>query len=282
MPSAIEIIQANPEWYHSIELAPGVVTPGRVSLAEWKTKLAALQLPDLRGKSVLDIGAYDGFFAFAAEQLGAARVVALDHYVWSVDMVGYMQDWRAAQAQGQTIPAPHKTRHWQPEALPGRRPFDAVRAHLGSKVEPIVGDFMTMDLAALGKFDVVLFLGVLYHLENPLLALQKVAQLTGQPGGLAVIETEAMEIPGLGGRAVCEFFPGQELNHDESNWWAPNAAALTGMGQVAGFTAVQVLPQPQSANPLRAAARSLKNRLAAAGLWQAPMRYRLVVHATKR
>ena len=70
---AQQILDEHPEWYHSIELAPGLVTPGRTSLAEWQAQLDRLRLPDLAGKSVLDIGAYDGFFSFAAERRGAAR-----------------------------------------------------------------------------------------------------------------------------------------------------------------------------------------------------------------
>ena len=126
-----------------------------------------LQLPDLHGKSVLDIGAYDGFFSFSVERLGAARVVALDHYVWSIDMVEYLKDWRESKRSGAPLPAPHESRHWHPDELPGRRPFDSARELLGSKVEPIVGDFMRMDLTELGQFDVVLYLGILYHMEEP-------------------------------------------------------------------------------------------------------------------
>ena len=240
---AEEIIRENPEWFHSIELAPGVFTPGRQSAEAAAQLLRDLRLPDLRGKSVLDIGAHDGYFSFAAERLGASRVTALDHYVWSTDMAGYMRDWRAAHETGASIPPPHESRHWRPSEMPGRRPFDAARAILGSKVEPVVGDFMTMDLAPLGRFDVVLFMGVLYHLEDPLRAMRRLAAVTA-PGGLAVIETEAVEVPGLGNAAFCEFFPGQELGNDPSNWWAPNALALVGMCRAAGFQQVTLLIDP--------------------------------------
>src|SRR5512135_1491707 len=219
------VLRSCPEWYHSIELAPGIVTPGRSPIENWEASLCSLQLPDLHGKSVLDIGAYDGFFSFAVERLGAARVVALDHYVWSVDMAEYMKDWRESKRTGAPLPAPHESRHWHPDELPGRRPFDSARELLGSKVEPVVGDLMTMDLSDLGQFDVVLYLGVLYHMEEPLRAMRRVASVTA-PRGLAVIETEAMEIPGLEDRPFCEFFPGKELNNDPTNWWAPNAKAI--------------------------------------------------------
>jgi tRNA (mo5U34)-methyltransferase len=259
---AEEIIRLCPEWYHSIELAPGVITPGRAPAEVWERELVNLRLPDLRGKSVLDIGAYDGFFSFAAERLGASRVTALDHYVWAADMVEYMKDWRKSRAADSPIPPPHESRHWRPDELPGRRPFDAARSILGSRVEPVVGDFMTMDLAGLGRFDVVLFLGVLYHLEEPLRAMRRLATVVA-PGGLAVIETEAVELPGLGDAAFCEFFPGRELNNDPSNWWAPNAKALEGLCRAAGFREVILLtspprpPSPPLAKRLRTATRRL-------------------------
>lgn len=237
--SVEEVLEECPEWFHSIELAPGVVTPGRRSVETQNRELRLLRLPDLRGKSVLDVGAYDGFFSFAAERLGATRVVALDHYVWSVDMAAYMADWRESKRSGVPPPAPHESRHWRPEELPGRKPFDLARRALGSKVEPVIGDFMTMDLESLGQFDVVLFLGVLYHMENPLAAVRRLHKVTA-PDGMAVIETEAIDIPGLGGRPCCEFFPAGELNNDASNWWAPNAKAVEDLCRAAGFRDVSV------------------------------------------
>ncbi len=105
-----------------------------------------------------------------------------------------------------------------------------------------MGDFMTMNLAELGKFDVVLYLGVLYHMEEPLSAIRRVASVTA-PHGLAVIETEAVEIPGLENMSFCEFFPGKELNNDPSNWWAPNAKALEGFCRAAGFRDVTILSE---------------------------------------
>lgn len=270
---ARDILQACPEWYHSIELAPGVITPGRAPLEVWDTTLRRLQLPDLHGKSVLDVGAYDGFFSFAAEKLGAARVVALDHYVWSADMAAYMEEWRALRDAGTLMPPPHLSRHWRPGELPGRRPFDAARAILDSKVEPIVGDFMTMDLAGLGRFDVVFFLGILYHLEEPLRALRRAASVTAA-GGLLYIETEAVELPGAPDAPFCEFFPGSELNDDASNWWAPNAKALEGFVRAAGFSDFTLLagpPRLSSTQRLRARMRRERVRYRAVARAGAPL-----------
>src|SRR5947209_8231120 len=72
-------------WWHSIDLGNGVVTPGHKPASVMNEELEALALPDLRGKAVLDVGAWDGFFSFAAERLGARRVVALDYYTWATD-----------------------------------------------------------------------------------------------------------------------------------------------------------------------------------------------------
>ena len=286
-------IRSCPEWYHSIELAPGIATPGRQPVEAWQRILAQLQLPDLSHKSVLDIGAYDGFFSFAAERLGAARVTALDHYVWSADMAEYMKDWREARRTGASIPPIHQSRHWRPDELPGRRPFDTAHAILGSRVEPVVGDFMTMDLAKLGRYDVVLFLGVLYHLEEPLQAMRRVASVTA-PGGLAVIESEAMSIPGREDTALCEFFPGQELNDDPTNWWAPNAKALQGLCRAAGFREVTIVTKPPRApaQSLRQSISSAIKQLVAAthvtkraAYMEEPcspvMRYRAIAHARR-
>ncbi len=196
-----------PEWFHTIELAPGVVTPGRCSGAALAEKWGAHGLTDLTGRSVLDIGAYDGYFSFAAERAGATRVVALDHYVWSADMAGYIADWSASKAAGGSpLPAPHGTRHWDPQGLPGRRPFDL---------------------------------------------------------------------------AHWEFFSGQELNNDASNWWAPNATALRGLCRVAGFRDTKILtPQPASGSraQLRAAGR---HGLHALGLGSDVRRYRLSAQARR-
>jgi tRNA (mo5U34)-methyltransferase len=252
-------------WWHSIDLGNGVVTPGAKSSDWLEAELGRLELGDLHGKTVLDIGAYDGYYSFAAERLGAERVVALDHYVWSADMPGYMAYRDERIAAGLAVePVEAVPEFWRPDELPGRRPFDLAHEALGSRVEVVVGDLLDYDLSKLGRFDVVLYLGVLYHVRHPLLALEKVAAVTE---GTAYIETQAEVFRGVGRTPMCRFIEGDELNHDPSNWWSFNEAALLAMCRAAGFARAEASPPP----------RRLKRRLDALRSGSAP--YRALVRA---
>jgi tRNA (mo5U34)-methyltransferase len=252
-----------PFWWHSIDLGHGVVTPGHKNAAELQGELDAMALPDLRGKSVLDVGGWDGFFAFEAERRGAARVAVIDHYMWSMDSPGQQAYWRRCMAEGVTPRPYHETEFWHPDTLPGKRGFDLAREALGSAVEDIVADFMTCDLDALGSWDVVLYLGVLYHMEEPLTALRRVAAVTRE---LAVVETEAVVVPACEDAALWRFFPAAELNGDISNWWAPNLTALLGALRAAGFASARATSGPSP------------SLLDAPG---GPHHYRLTAHAAK-
>src|SRR3954469_14991055 len=134
-------------WYHAIELRPGLRTPG---LDDPRERLGMLRVPDdLSGRDVLDVGAWDGFFSFEAERRGARRVVAADSFAWNG------ANWSTKEG------------------------FELAREALGSRVEDADVDVMDLDPLALGTFDLVLCLGVLYHLRDPLGGLERV------PGGPA-------------------------------------------------------------------------------------------------
>src|SRR5258705_1956691 len=202
---------AVPFWFHSIDLGQGVITSGWKSPEQLALEIKRFQLPDLRGKTVLDINAWDGFYSFEAERRGAKRVVALDQYMWAMDLGEHNRYWKECQERG-VAPAPYHTRpYYQPDKLPGKIGFDTAHAALGSRVEVVVGDFMDMELQPLGTFDVVFYLGSLYHMENPLQAMKRVAAVTN---GVAIIETEAASFPSLDQHALCEFFESDELNGD--------------------------------------------------------------------
>jgi tRNA (mo5U34)-methyltransferase len=254
-------VAAIPFWWHSVDLGMGVVAPGLKTPTAHARELASLHLPDLRGKSVLDIGAWDGFYSFAAERLGAARVVALDHHVWGLDREA--KNRYKAECRKKGIPQQHPRQIpslWKFDELPGKRGFDLAHAALHSRVEAVVCDLMRMDSETIGQFDVVLYLGVLYHIDDPLESLRRVRRVTK---GVAIIETEAIAIGGCANRPLCEFFPpGAKLSDDPTNFWAPNAAALIGLCEEAGFRSVDVLTTPPTPRRGRVA------------------RYRLVAHAS--
>jgi tRNA (mo5U34)-methyltransferase len=235
-------------WFHSIDLRDGRVTSGIKSPERLRFELDALNLPDdLTGLSVLDIGAWDGYFSFEAERRGAARVVALDHYAWALDWPAqrrYMADCKERGVAPQ--PFDQVDGLWRADDLPGRAGFELARSSLDSRVEPVVGDFMTMDLSTLGTFDVVLFLGVLYHLEDPLRTLRRLRRVTA---GLAIIETVCAVFPAFEHKQMWEFFETDELDGDPSNWWAPNAAGLAGGCRAAGFQTVELKRHPGPLEP---------------------------------
>ncbi len=191
-------------WYHSIPLRDDLVTPGKEG--DTAEKLNWIKLPrDMRGRTVLDVGTWDGFFAFEAERRGASRVVATDHHAW--------------QAPG-----------W------GDAGFQLAHRTFGSRVEAEDVDVLEHTPERLGTFDVVLFLGVLYHMRHPLLALERIAAMTHD---LLILEThvEALGVQ----RPMAAFYPGAELSDDDSNWWGPNIPAVEAMLKTVGFSRVEVV-----------------------------------------
>ena len=230
-------------WYHTIDLGGGIVTHGA---DDSPIRLARLDLPrSLAGRTVLDIGAWDGFFSFEAERRGASRVVAADYYSW------HGSGWGSKAG------------------------FELARAALGSKVEDVDIDVMDLSPERVGVFDVVLFLGVLYHLRHPLLALERVASVTRQ---LLIVET-VVDMVGFR-RPAMAFYPSGELNADPTNWWGPNLPALHGMLRSVGFSQVRtVTPQPSAIyRGLRAVSHQLRGKNA---LVPAFRQDRAVVHGVR-
>jgi tRNA (mo5U34)-methyltransferase len=266
-----QMVASVPAWWHSIELGHGVKTKGVKAGGDMTKELESLHLPDFRHKTVLDIGANDGFYSFEAERRGASRVLSVDYYAWSLDLAKHWQYQKDCKERG-VVPEPdQQTPNWRPSELPGKRGFDTAHKALSSKVEAHVGDYLKLDPKQVGSFDIVLYLGVLYHMEDLLQALKQVAALTRE---VAVIETAAVVIPGYEHHALCEFFETSELDGDMSNWWAPNEKALVGMCRAAGFRRVEVI----------AGAPLVKEK--GKGLFSSPPpvqvhRYRAIVHAFK-
>lgn len=202
------------DWWHSgIELGEGVVTVGRSNPRD--NLLPYLHLPDdLTGKTVLDICTWDGFMAFECERRGAT-VTAADSFAWD----------KANSA----ITGWHNT---------GRDGFDLAREALNSKVKPVYCHVLDLDDSwELGTFDIVLFLGVLYHMRHPLLALEKVAALVE---GELILESHVAMSNTL--EPAMRFYRGRELNNDPTNYWGPNEACIEAMLHDVGFTHTKVYP----------------------------------------
>jgi len=212
-PSLAEEV-ARIKWFHSLDLGRGLVTNGVIDVA---AALRQYQLPaDLTGKTFLDIGAWDGAFSFEAERRGAQRVLATDWFIWKG------MGWGSKQG------------------------FETARRALQSKVEDLTIDVYDIAPEKIGKWDVVLFAGVLYHLKNPLLALERVASVTSD---LLVLET-AIDFR-FCRRPAIVFYPHGELNDDPTNWCAPNLHALKTMLQSCGFREIRVMHKTSVFSQLR-------------------------------
>jgi tRNA (mo5U34)-methyltransferase len=188
-------------WFHGIDLGDGISTPGPVRVE----KLGRMGVPArLDGRTVLDVGAWDGLWSFEAERRGAKRVLATDSFVW---------------AEG----AP-----W------GKRGFDLAHSVLGSRVESQMIDVMDLSPEAIGTWDLVLCLGVLYHVRDPVTAIERLASVTNDQ---LILET----VTALGRcrHPAGLFFPDDELAHDPTNWWALNDPAILGLLRRSGFRTVR-------------------------------------------
>lgn len=199
------LITEHGRWWHEIEVAPGIVTPGDDSNRMKLPILDALGFPaSMRGLRALDIGCSDGYFSFEMERRGA-QVVAID---------------------------------FVPETHTG---FATVRRILGSDVEYRMDNVYNLSPEAYGTFDVVLFMGVLYHLRKPLAALDSIRSVM-KPGASLFVGTmmideyfllpdgsvttlEAVH-PLLKTIPLWQAYPRDTLNGDYTNCFAPNLRAL--------------------------------------------------------
>jgi tRNA (mo5U34)-methyltransferase len=174
-------------WIHTIDLGHGVTTPGRWAAEHKLHLMQALDTLDLRGKKVLDIGCLDGLFTFEAERRGAAEIYATDLVT-------------------QVYPPRDTT-------------FQVAHRILESKAS-YHPDVSVFDIGSLGvnDFDVVLYLGVYYHLRDPLLAFARLRQVMKE-GALIVIEGEVLANVET---SLAHYFYKKPYALDRSNWWVPS------------------------------------------------------------
>lgn len=217
-------IEALGPWFHNMDLGGVKTAPGHF-LGDYpaiKFRHFRDAVPeDLTGKSVLDIGCNGGFYSLEMKRRGAARVLGIDtdeHYLR--------------------------------------------QARLAAEITETDVEFRRMavwDVGALGeRFDLVIFMGVLYHLRHPLLALDLIHEHVAkdlllfqsmQRGSREIASLEEdydfnapapFDEPGYPKLHFIE----QRYSHDETNWWVPNRACTEAMLRSAGFT-IEAQPEDE-------------------------------------
>jgi tRNA (mo5U34)-methyltransferase len=191
-------------WYHSFELPDGSVIPGVMSLQWQRERWQRFPIPaDLHGKRLLDIGTWDGWFSFEAERRGA-EVTSVDR----VEIPNYLRMHRL----------------------------------LVSKAAYRNMDFFEISAAKLGTFDIVLCLGVLYHLRHPSLAIEILCGLAAE---VAIVDTfvtdGAMWRDHRNDIPTMEFYETDELNGRMDNWVGPTVGCLLAMCRAAGFARAELV-----------------------------------------
>lgn len=221
--------------WHSVDLGNLFIEGSRKNSSVLATESRLIDWPDLRGKSVLDVGAFGGWYSFEAERRGAASVTAIDYYSWCYDWPK-INKWVQSERAAGRVPDTYNPPAWTIDEVgqPGRRAFDITKDILGSNVTPILTHVEDFDSE---PFDLVLYLGVLYHTRHPFYSLNKVASLTDDQ---LIIETLGVHLPSHEERPLWEFFNSDQVNTDKSTWWAPNEAGLRDVLSACGFARVEI------------------------------------------
>jgi SAM-dependent methyltransferase len=209
-------VAANPVWYHTIELAPGVVTPGHVDLR----RVAGKVLPGaLAGRRALDVGTFDGFWAFELERRGA-QTVALDLP-------------RLEDAEWPALHRPRLERHAQEFGVELGRGFRLAAEALESSVRRVELAVYDLSPEAIGGPVDVVFLGaLLLHLRDPVRALERVAGVLAPGGELVLLEPIDIGLTLRHPRTPVARFQAVEKS---MNWWLANVAALRAWLRAAGL-----------------------------------------------
>jgi len=206
------------QWYHTIELAPGVVTPG---FFDHRAHVSCYGLPEtLAGKRVLDVATYNGFWAFELEKRGAAEVVALD-----IDSFAEIDLAPARRAQMSAAELSRKVGVG----------FEIARSSLGSRVRRRHGSVYDLSPAQHGTFDLVFCGDLLVHLSNPIRALQAIRSVTS---GTAVLceMYDAFLDDAAQDRRLLSYLGGM----NDYVWWMYGQRTLQSMIEDAGFRRVRL------------------------------------------
>jgi len=206
-------------WYHTIDLAPGVSTPGYIDLRSTARKV----LPDdLSGKRALDIGTFDGFWAFELERRGA-DVVATD----------------LPNADEVEVPPPNRKRIRERTERMGfelGHGFRVAREILGSRVQRVELNIHRLDPEAIGGRADFIFLGaVLTHLRDPVGALERIRDTLAPGGEFRSFEPVSAYLTARAPRKPAAQYRPLETDF---TWWLPNAATHAAWIRTAGFSEV--------------------------------------------
>src|SRR5919106_1748378 len=213
MPSETALRAGELSWYHTLELEPGFETPGMFDLRPFVDRYG---LPErLDGMRCLDVGTWDGFWAFEMERRGASEVVALD-----------LDDERDLD--------------WPPRRRPDTFPetprgagFRLAKEAYGSNVERVSKSIYQALPEDLGTFDLVFCGSVLIHLRDQLLALERIANLCS---GTFISAEEYDRLTSL------LPFPASRFRADRDSdvvFWQPSSGAWKRMLWTAGFDRVE-------------------------------------------
>jgi tRNA (mo5U34)-methyltransferase len=213
------VLDRVPFWFHTFALNRelGIYTPG--SARDHRYRIPAIPA-DFANQSVLDVGTFDGFYAFLAERRGARRVVAVDNEQYRA--------WVKAR--------------WGVE-LRGGEGFRAIHGLLGSGVEYQRRD--AFELEAIGeRFAVLYCFGILHRVEDPAGLLEVLLDCL-EPGGRVLVETYGVFGDRRDGdRGIREYRPGEVYRHDVYVYWGFSSGGLAELVRDAGFSSIEVLGTP--------------------------------------
>jgi tRNA (mo5U34)-methyltransferase len=202
------------DWWHTIKFPNGIASRGQQPADILARKADEVFRYPVEGKSVLDVGAWNGYFTAEATKRGGGDILAVDSPTWN---------------------APGKGN--------GFLGFELMRRYLAPKARSLNTDVMNLSTELVGQFDVVLFLGVLYHLKHPLYVLERLAEITRER---IVVDTHLDALNEA--RPAGIFYPTDELAGDLSNWWGLNVPCVESMLKVSGFRKVETIRIPDREN----------------------------------
>lgn len=203
------------DWYHSIDIAPGVATKG---MFDNRHALPIIPFPDLRGKRCLDVGTCDGFYALHMERSGAAEVVAID--LPDLDALDYPPEVRHDPKVDLSREA-MRARHGGPRVL---------RDVVETQIEWRELSVYDLNPAAVGTFDVAVVGSLLLHLRDPVRALDAVRSVVR--GSLVLAEHVHASLTLRSRRRPLFELRGEGLDFQ---WWLGNERGLRHLLEVGGF-----------------------------------------------